>query len=252
MDRMFTLAKLAEACHEDVGKTRFFQDRGVSPKAVDAFRLGYFGPAALSVIRALSREDRYALSRDLAITPMFIGNPVFPITNADGTVIAIACRSATHRAKYINSRYPKAENLYGLSVTKEAIWRVGAAFVTEGYMDVIRAWQCGVPCVCGVLSAMMSKGQIELVARYTRKVWLVFDNDRAGEEGAIRSRRRVAQAYRDVDARVLKLPPESKDWDEHCTKTGKGYFHTSVPWHSGGEWQRLKEVNERLAGYEPK
>lgn len=246
MDRMLALASLAEACRKDVGRTTFFRDRGLTGREVGAFGLGYFGPEALSVIRGMTAEDRRGLSSELAITPMFIGNPVFPIANAAGIIVGLACRSATHRAKYVNSRFPKGENLYGLSVTKGDIWKAGMAFVTEGYMDVIRAWQCGVPCVCGVMGAMMSRHQLELIARYTKRVRLVLDSDRAGTEGAQRSLQMASRWYRDLDVAPLRLPDGVKDWDELCSMTGKARFKVAV--QGGGDpWGRLRAARERLA-----
>ena len=171
------LAKLIKSCHNDVGQTDFYKQRGVTTEMVQQFQLGYFGKCALACMGSMDTRTKVYLQDELKIHPGFIACPVFPIFDADGVPLGIAVRSGDARAKYLNSVYPKADNLYGLNITKEAIWESGEVYVTEGYMDVIKAYQYGRRNICGVLSAMMSGRQVELVARYGSKLWLVLDND---------------------------------------------------------------------------
>lgn len=52
--------------------------------------------------------------------------------------------------------------------------------VTEGPMDAIRLWDCGVTNPCCIFGAEMGKGQAASILRHTDKVVLIGDGDKAG------------------------------------------------------------------------
>ena len=93
---------------------------------------------------------------------------------------------------------------------------------------MIKAYQYGRRNICGVLSAMMSGRQVELVARYGSKLWLVLDNDRAGLEGAQRTAKRVGDWYGDLDLVIITLPEGVKDFDEYCSRFGTAEFDLTM------------------------
>lgn len=125
----------------------------------------------------------------------FRGRITFAIESTAGKVLGFGGRlldiSGQQGAKYLNSPetpiYHKGSILYGLGIAKNSIRREQLALVVEGYLDVISLAQNGFENVVAVLGTSFTKEQAELLGRYTKKVCLLFDSDRAGLKATFRS-----------------------------------------------------------------
>ena len=62
-----------------------------------------------------------------------------------------------------------------------------------------------------------------------KRIWVVFDTDRGGIEGARRAAKLIEERYRDVDLYVVKLPTEVKDLDGYCEKFQTAEFGIQLP-----------------------
>jgi DNA primase len=90
--------------------------------------------------------------------------------------------------KYLNTPFAKGCHLFGLFEAKAHILQDNFAVVVEGQFDVIKAWEKGICNVVATGSSSLTAYQLSLLARYTDRIVLLFDNDDAGDQG-----RHVAQ-----------------------------------------------------------
>ncbi len=167
----------------------------------------------------------------------FRGRVVFPIESLAGRVVGFGGRVITpveeHVPKYLNSPessvYHKGEILYGLRATRGAIRREESALVVEGYMDLVSLVARGIENVVAPLGTAMTPEQAELLARYTRRVILLYDSDTAGLRATFRAGDELLRAG--VEVLVATLP-EGEDPDSLVRKGGaaalRPFLHDAV------------------------
>jgi DNA primase len=147
---------------------------------------------------------------------------IFPIHDVNGRTVAFGGRAlGDGEPKYLNSPetpiYVKGEHLYGLDLAREAIRREGLAVVVEGYMDLAAALQAGTEAVVATLGTAFTPGQAKLLARFTTRVVVSYDGDRAGVQAAARSL--DVLLGRGFEVRILELPG-GLDPDDFIRKEG--------------------------------
>lgn len=149
---------------------------------------------------------------------------IFPIHNERGRIAGFGGRHLnnavkTHTSgdiiKYINSPesdiYKKNKTLYGLFYAIPGIKKAEHANVTEGYTDVISMHQAGFTNTIGTCGTSLTDDQVTLLKRYTQKVMLVYDGDKAGINATSRSIDMfLAQGF---EVQVCPLP-DGKDPDD--------------------------------------
>ena len=93
--------------------------------------------------------------------------------------------------KYLNSPetpiYSKSRTLYGLSLSKPAIRKVGFAVLVEGYFDFAQVFQSQAAPAVASCGTALTLQQAQLLRRFTARVVLSYDPDAAGEGAAARS-----------------------------------------------------------------
>jgi DNA primase len=81
------------------------------------------------------------------VVDRFRNRLMVPICRETGSVVAFGGRSMTpdQQPKYLNSPetaiYSKSRTLYGLSLTKASIRKLGYAVLVEGYFDFAQVYQ---------------------------------------------------------------------------------------------------------------
>jgi DNA primase len=219
----------------------YFKERGFSEKTIKAFELGY----ALNSGRALF-EDAKAGSYDPGIMAeaglvrerdgeyydFFRGRVMFPIHNISGRVIAFGGRilKQTEKApKYINTSesevYVKSKILYGAFQAKKSVRENQNCFLVEGYTDVVSLYQAGVENVMASSGTSLTQDQVRLLRRFTPKVTLLYDGDKAGIKAAMRGVDIILEQGLDVKVVVL---PEGEDPDSFIKGSGAQGFHDYV------------------------
>lgn len=176
----------------------YLKARGISSDTAQKFRLGWAPASGEALLKKLQSagyraedgvESGVLRERQGRFTDMLRGRLTFPITNAQGKVIAFGGRiiesSPDSKApKYLNTPetelYQKREHLYGLSFHRGDISRANEAMVMEGYLDVIAVSQAGFPLSVASLGTALTEEQCRLLSRYARNVHLFYDADRAG------------------------------------------------------------------------
>jgi DNA primase len=184
----------------------YLRNRGIDAKTAERFGLGW-APDEWHALRDAAAKHGLDESlmvevgllarreRDNEPYDRFRGRIVFPIEALSGKVIAfggrIVAEDARDAPKYLNSPetpiYHKGRNLYGLSWARHAIRREEAAVLVEGYMDVVSLAAHGFENVVAPLGTALTPEQAKLLARYTERVFLLFDSDSAGLKATFRA-----------------------------------------------------------------
>jgi DNA primase len=219
---------------EGAAARAYLESRGFTRESIDRFRLG-FAPAdgqflqrragarfktpknaamQLSTVRLIAARAEGGGYYDY-----FRGRVMFPIRDPAGRTVAFGGRvlpgAATSAGKYVNSAesalFAKNRVVFALDVARSAIVERDAAVVMEGYADCIMAHQFGITNAVATLGTALTDNHVSALRRFTRKVILVFDGDKAGKEAAEKSLPRFLS--QDVDLRILTLTSEKDPAD---------------------------------------
>ena len=186
---------------EQVGQDArtYLESRGIDAEVAERFELGY-APDEWRAFREAA--VKHGLEEQLMLELGLLkqserskepydgvrGRVMFPIKGVSGRVVAFGGRiletTSGDGPKYINSPetpiYHKGRNLYGLSRAKNPIRRDGQALIVEGYMDAVSIAAVGFENVVAPLGTALTPEQAQLLSRYTKRVLLLYDSDRAG------------------------------------------------------------------------
>ena len=139
---------------------------------------------------------------------------VFPLHNPYKNIIGFNKRLLSKETKGLNRKYihssdsdifKKSKYFYGLQYIDRSKDYI---ILTEGVIDVILATMYGVSNVICALGTSLSEYQLEILAKYNKEVIVIYDNDKAGQEGIERDKR----TFRSLGAQVVSLElDQSKD-----------------------------------------
>ncbi|RUM48308.1 MAG: DNA primase [Hydrogenothermus sp.] len=201
---------------------RYLLERGINPSTIDKFDIGY-SPEDDSFIKFVEKEnidkkilvDAGIISSIDSKKDKFSGRIIFPIKDLSGRVIAFGGRviDDNKSPKYLNSPetkvYHKSEVLYGLYEAKEHIREENFAVIVEGYFDVISPYQVGLKNIVASLGTAFTQKQAKLLKKFTDKIYLMFDSDKAGKQAVIRA----SKIFLSEGIQVYYVPLEDKDPD---------------------------------------
>jgi DNA primase len=137
---------------------------------------------------------------------------MFPLADARGRIVGFQARKLRDddplRGKYVNSPegelFRKSSLLYGLHLARPAIAKQDRAVVVEGNTDVLALRQTGFEPVVASMGTALTEAQVRELGRLSKRLFLCFDSDAAGEEATLRGMElAVAQGF---DVRVVALP----------------------------------------------
>jgi DNA primase len=225
-DRLFTLLEHAARFYErylwdaPAGSQarEYLGGRGLREEVCREFRLGLaLGGATLARKAGTSGFARDELEEAGLVNrrgnDYFSGRLMFPLADARGRVVGFSARKLREddplRAKYVNSPeselFHKSAILYGLHLARGAIAKQDRAVVVEGNTDAIALRQAGLEPVVASMGTALTERQLRELSRLTRRVWLCFDADAAGEAATLRGMElAAAQGF---EIRVVTLPP---------------------------------------------
>ncbi len=196
----------------------YFQERGLTDKTIEEFKLGYAptgwqhleqafprdieGLKALGLVRKSEKGRDYDLLRDRVI---------FPIRDNQGRVIGFAGRALDNEVmpKYINSSdspvFHKQHVLYGYYESRQH--KANDWLVVEGYMDVIALYQAGIYGAVASMGTAINESQIARLLQLNPTLTLCFDGDSAGQKAAWRTLEVALPVLSDdKELRFLSLP----------------------------------------------
>jgi DNA primase len=196
----------------------YLASRGLGEEVCRDYRLGL---AARGATLARKAAERGFTQQELTGAGLvnrrgndyFQGRLLFPIADARGRVVGFQARKLREddplQAKYVNSPegelFRKGDLLYGLDRARTAIAREERALIVEGNTDVLALRQAGLGPVVASMGTALTERQLKELSRLTRKLYLCFDADAAGEAATLRGM--DLAAAQGFDVRVVALPP---------------------------------------------
>jgi len=175
--------------------------RGIAMNTIEQFRLG-FAPADRSwLYRFLSGKGGFSkefladtglFSPKYPTAAFFSNRLMFPIGDKSGRTIAFGGRLLEGDGpKYINSPdselFRKGRTLFAVDLALPEIRRTKEAYLAEGYMDVIALHQGGISNAVAPLGTAFTDDQAKFLHRWADKVYLMLDNDEAGQNAAYKA-----------------------------------------------------------------
>lgn len=259
LKRLNTIAlnKWSENLGKSADAQNYLTERGITSDTIKDFNLGFAdssGNALANVFTAqgIKKEDLKSsglcgVSESGDIYDRFKNRVITPVFDIHGEPIGFSGRTLSNdkkEAKYINTPetvlYSKGKNLFGLHLTKDHIKNKGFAIITEGNFDTISLYQYGVKNVLAGLGTAFTDAQAKLLKRFTDKVVICYDGDKAGVEATDRLIK-ILLSHQFI-VKVMELP-ESYDPDSYIKEVGLSQFNAtrgkSVTWF---EYLLKKEV----------
>ncbi len=230
--------KATEIYHRELYRSytalSYFSKRHIQLNTIEAFRIGYasglynlyeylkcdgFNDDDIIASGLVKRQE------DGSIVERYRNRIIFPIINEDNKIVAFGGRviDDKFKPKYLNSPetkiFSKGKNLYGIHRAKN--YAEDGIILVEGYIDVITLNKAGIKNVVASLGTAISSSQIELIKKYTNKIYIAFDSDKAGKIATLRILKYLEDE--DVDVKFIHLK-EAKDPDEYVNKYGVEKF----------------------------
>jgi DNA primase len=215
----------------------YLEKREVSRETQQVFKIGYAPDSWDALGSHLKRmgatrgeiesSGLVSLKESGGYYDRFRGRLMFPISDAQGRVIAFGGRIIGEgEPKYLNSPetalYTKGQHLFGLNLTRENIRRKSFAILVEGYLDLVIPYQHGIRNMVASLGTALTEQQARLLGRYSRRVVVNFDPDRAGAAAAGRSLETLLGEGFNV--KVLTLP-DNLDPDDFIRTRGPVVYY---------------------------
>ena len=221
----------------------YLTGRGLGEEVTREFRLGLSpgrGLAAKARERGFTPDELRAAglvnARGNDYFPLRL---MFPLADARGRIVGFQARKLREddplRGKYVNSPesdlFRKSAILYGLHLARPAIAKQDRAVVVEGNTDVIALRQAGFEPVVASMGTALTERHVKELARLTRRLFLCFDADAAGEDAALRG---MELADRNgFDVRIVTLPKgqdpaDAPDGFEQRLDGAESYLHYRV------------------------
>lgn len=219
---------------------------GYAPNSFSAFgeymRAQGFSEDELVQSDLLTRSDR--AKRPYA---RFRNRVMFPIIDTSGNIIGFGGRVMDDsKPKYLNSSdtpgFKKSRNLFALNFAKSNC--AESLILCEGYMDVIALHAAGFENAVATLGTAITQEQARIIARYTKRVVLIYDSDEAGRKADERAMRLLGEVG--VEVRILKLKG-AKDPDEFIRNFGSARFAQELRGSRSGFQHKLDTI---LAKYD--
>lgn len=202
---------------ENIEARCYLFNRGLNKESVSFWKLGYSPFNKVNPV--LEGLDIYKKMQ---------GRITIPIFNQNNELISISGRYIKNdkaKTKYDHYPFPSRATLFGLSQNKEEIKKANVCYITEGQMDVIKAWQKGVKTIVCSFGAHCSLNHIALASRYCDKIVILYDNDFAGQNGA-----KQVNEYKKygIEINILNVLPEGQDLDNFFTEHSADDFYDLI------------------------
>lgn len=180
----------------------------------------------------------------------FRNRVIIPIRDITGRTVGFGARTLEKDGipKYLNSPqtglFDKSQILFGLDMSKRFVREARQAVIVEGYMDVIMAWQGGFRNVIAQMGTALTREQLQLLKRYTKRFVIALDADAAGANATMRSLS-VARDTLDREAEIAFDPTglvkeESRlQADIRIAQMPEGEDPDSIIRNDPAEWAKL-------------
>jgi DNA primase len=218
----------------------YLAERGLGEEVCRDFRLGLSPGGAVLAQKARARGYAHEELVGAGLlnrrgNDYFAGRLIFPLADARGRVLGFGARRLHEddpiRAKYVNSPegelFRKGSIVYGLDRARNSVAKEDRAVVVEGYTDVLALHQAGLHSAAASMGTALTAPQLKELRRLTRRLFLCFDADAAGEAATLRGMELAVKEGFDV--RVVTLPAgldpaDAADGFEKRLQEAEGYL----------------------------
>lgn len=211
---------------------KYLSSRQISDETIEKFSIGYSLDSFSALKNYLKKnfineqimiESGLFKEKESSLYDMFRDRIMFPIATANGKIVAYGARALTaeqeKQGKYINSPttaiYTKGKELYGLNISRFEISKKSSVIIVEGYMDFLRMWEAGFQNTVASLGTALTEDQVQILSRYTKNVYMLYDGDKAGMNSAVKAAAIVLK--KGLNVRIICLP-DSEDPDSFLLK----------------------------------
>ena len=214
---------------------KYLVDRGLTLPIIKRFGLGYspdhFGMLCDHLASKGFTEEEMVVGflcgksqKTGRAFDYFRNRVMFPIIDVSGNVVAFGGRvMGDAQPKYLNTSdtpgFKKSRNLFALNYAKNHC--EDAMILCEGYMDVIALHGAGFENAVATLGTAITSEQARIFAKYTKKVYISYDSDGAGQRAADKAFRMLSEVG--VETKIISMSG-AKDPDEFIKKFGKAAF----------------------------
>lgn len=192
----------------------YLLDRGLTDKTITDFYLGVTKGSDETRYSAYMKE-KTNISNRIAI----------PILNSSGDrTIAVSFRSlspSVKRFKYLHdcadTVFDKKKVFYGYSHAIKSIKENKHCYIVEGYFDMMSMYQAGMKNTMASMTNQMTDEQIEFLAKTTKNITVILDQDKAGVTGFCNTLEKILSAG--INVRVVSsLDFLGKDVNDLCNE----------------------------------
>ena len=213
------------------------EDRKLTTASINHWKMGYAPHDFQFLTSQITTQDHIPIASEIGLVKQKDGRTydtyrnrvIIPIENIQGAVIGFGGRDVSEivppkkvnadyePAKYYNPvesfLYHKSSILFGLNRATKAIKEYGCANLVEGYMSVIRMHQFGMANTVATCGTALTADQAKILRRYTDRVNIIRDGDKAGLKATLRDIPiLLAAGFRVFVVSV----PDGKDPDDLC------------------------------------
>lgn len=195
----------------------YLQKRNLHPDTLKAFDIGYAPDHSKGLVDALLKQNFLTTAiADAGVVKsteppqdFFVDRLMIPLKDKQARVVGFSGRTLSDKEpKYLNSAenvlFKKRQFLFGLDHAIPAIKHHQMIIITEGYFDVMAAYQAGLKHTVALMGTMLSDEQIRIIKNLTSTVVLILDGDRPGQKAtdALIARLRPEN----IDVKIVRLP----------------------------------------------
>ena len=217
----------------------YVQKRELSGAVVKHFGLGY-APDSFDALRNHLKNNGFSYEemQDAFLCKrsektgnyfdLFRGRLMFPIIDNSGNIIAFGGRVLDDsKPKYLNTSdtaaFKKSKNLFALNFARHHC--AEKLIVCEGYMDVIAMHAAGFENAVATLGTAITSEHARMLKKYTKKVILSYDSDKAGQNATEKAIRLLSEVGLETGILVMN---GAKDPDEFIKKFGREKFRELI------------------------
>ena len=228
----------------------YLASRGLGEEICRTFRLG-FAPGGPTLARRALQEG--FTQEDLLAGGLvnrrgndyFSRRIVFPLADARGGVRGFQARRLYDDdplpPKYVNSPeselFKKGDLLYGLDTARQQIAKQDRAVIVEGNTDVLVLRQAGFAPVVASMGTALTQNQLRELKRLTKRLFLCFDSDAAGQDATLRGMELAVSE--EFDVQIVTLPKGTDPADDPDAFEQRLHAPISYPVH------RVRLLHER-------
>ncbi len=211
----------------------YFESRHLDAALRSKYKLGYaFKDGKTTCAFLQSKGHSFKTMEDVGIAVLsgdhYIdknqGRVIFPICDADGSVIGYSARRIGNgnEAKYVNSPetylFHKSSVLYNFHIAKEKAKVAGYIYVCEGFMDVFALGKIGIDSAVAIMGTALTKDHIAMLRSLNVEIRLCLDGDLPGQTAMMNASKLLNEAG--LQVRIVDNQNSPKDPDEILNQDG--------------------------------